>query len=68
MLASRAARSRLSPGACSFTGHVGLNEVRFYGHVSRRVRLRPRAYKLVIRAAVTGEPSASKTLSFRVVK
>ena len=56
-------------GTLSFTGHAGLDKVRFQGRISRSKQLKPGRYTLLISATNTaGQRSGPKSLSFRIVK
>jgi hypothetical protein len=62
-------RRTVTVGTLSFTGHAGVNRVRFQGRISRRKKLRPGRYTLVITAtSATGQRSVPHSLTFTVVK
>jgi hypothetical protein len=51
----------------TFFGHAGRNEVRFDGRITRRRKLKPGSYKLVITATANGQRAAPRRLHFRIV-
>jgi len=56
-------------GALSFTGHIGTNSVVFAGRISRRDKLNPGTYELIITATNTGgQRSAPVHLRFTIVE
>jgi hypothetical protein len=56
-------------GRLIFTGHGGTNTVAFQGRISKKRKLKPGRYTLVITAASSaGTRSAPKSLSFTIVK
>jgi hypothetical protein len=56
-------------GALSFTGHIGTNTVGFAGRISRRDKLDPGAYELIITATNTGDQrSAPVRLRFTIIE
>jgi hypothetical protein len=55
-------------GTLPLTAHQGRNKVSFEGRFSRRRKLAPGRYELVIAASNSAGHSASKSLSFTVVK
>jgi hypothetical protein len=56
-------------GMPSWTGHAGLNKIRFHGRVSSSRSLAPGTYLVVLTASVAGAPSSlSKPLSFTIVR
>ena len=60
---------KVAKGALSFTGHIGTNSVVFAGHISRRDKLNPGSYELLIIATDSaGQRSTSVSLSFTIVK
>ncbi len=59
---------RVGAGPLSFTGHAGTNKVFFEGLLSRRNKLRPGRYTLIISATRTGQLARSRPLSFTIVK
>lgn len=64
--ARRCSRS-VTRGTLSFSGHAGVNKVVFQGRVSRKVKLRPGTYTLVISAAGPSGTSAPQLLTFTIV-
>ena len=54
--------------AMSFTGHPGLNSVRFAGRISRSKKLEPGKWTLVVSATTPGLGSTSARLDFTIVK
>jgi trimeric autotransporter adhesin len=71
-----AARNRRRPnctrsvnaGILVFTGHAGTNQVFFEGVLSRRKKLRPGRYTLIIVASIAGRRSRPQRLSFAIVR
>ena len=55
-------------GALSLAAHAGTNKVRFQGLISRRKKLKPGTYKLLVVATVAGKRSRTATLSFTIVR
>ena len=55
-------------GTLSFTAHQGRNRVSFQGRISHRKKLAPGRYKVVIAARNSAGHSASRSLSFTVLK
>ncbi len=55
-------------GALTFSAHAGTNKVRFQGLISRRKKLKPGTYKLLVVATVAGKRSRTATLSFTIVR
>jgi hypothetical protein len=55
-------------GSLTFTGHAGLNTVRFKGWLSRTQKLTPGKYTLLITAITPGVGTTSQTLAFRIVR
>lgn len=55
-------------GMLAFSAHAGLNKVRFQGLISRRKKLRPGSYKLLVTATAAGKRSRTGTLSFTIVR
>jgi streptogramin lyase len=65
----RKCRRLVALAALSFNGHAGANKVRFQGRISRRKRLKPRAYVLAIYAANSaGQISKAARLRFTIVR
>jgi streptogramin lyase len=64
--ARKGKRSRPA-GRISFTGHAGLNTIRFYGRLSGHRRLKPGRYKLTISAAASSFHSTRHTLRFTIL-
>jgi YVTN family beta-propeller protein len=65
----RACKRTVTAGVLTFNGHRGANHVRFKGRVSRRKKLRPGKYTLVMTARDSGGvASAPRRLSFTIVK
>ena len=61
------ARTKVA-GTLRFAGHAGVNKVRFQGRLTRRKRLKPGRYTLVITATTPGAGSTSAKLKFTIVK
>jgi predicted outer membrane repeat protein len=55
-------------GTLSFAAHVGANKVRFQGLISKRKKLKPGSYKLLVVATAAGKRSRTGTLSFTIVR
>ena len=55
-------------GTLSFAAHAGTNKVRFQGLISRRKKLKPGGYKLLVTATAAGKRSRTGTLSFTIVR
>jgi streptogramin lyase len=55
-------------GHLAFTGHAGLDKVRFEGRLSSRHKLKPGPYTVTIQAANSTGPSAATVLRFTIVK
>ncbi len=55
-------------GTLAFSAHAGTNKVRFQGLISRRKKLKPGTYKLLVVATVAGKRSRTGTLSFTIVR
>jgi hypothetical protein len=55
-------------GTLSFAAHAGTNKVRFQGLISRRKKLSPGSYKLLVTATTAGQRSRTGTLSFTIVR
>jgi hypothetical protein len=51
-----------------FTAHAGMNKVRFQGLISKRKKLKPGSYKLLVTASAAGKRSRTGTLSFTIVR
>jgi hypothetical protein len=54
-------------GTLSFHAHAGTNTVRFEGRISKRRKLKPGRYKLIISARASGRHSASRSLRFTIL-
>jgi hypothetical protein len=55
-------------GALTFAAHAGTNKVRFQGLISKRKKLKPGRYKLLVFATAAGKHSRTGTLSFTIVR
>jgi hypothetical protein len=55
-------------GTLSFAAHAGRNKVRFQGLISKRKKLKPGSYKLLVTATAAGKRSRTGTLSFTIVR
>jgi hypothetical protein len=53
-------------GALTFSAHAGTNEVRFDGRITKRERLKPGSYVLLVTATAAGEHSTTSRLSFTI--
>ena len=59
----------ITAGTLKFSGHAGVNKVRFFGPLSHSKKLKPGRYTLQISAkSATGSHATSKPLSFTIVK
>lgn len=58
----------LLAGTLSFAAHAGVNKVRFQGLISKRKKLKPGSYKLLVTASASGKRSRTGTLSFTIVR
>jgi hypothetical protein len=54
-------------GTLAFSAHAGGNKVRFQGPISKRRKLSPGSYTLLISATASGKQSARTTLHFTIV-
>ena len=61
-------RCTLRRGSLTFAGHAGLNTVRFKGWLTRKRKLAPGKYSLVIEAITPGVGSTKQRLRFTVVR
>jgi hypothetical protein len=61
-------RCALGRGSLTFTGHAGLNTVRFTGWLSRTKKLTPGKYILTITAITPGVGATSQQLRFTIVR
>jgi hypothetical protein len=64
----RPCKRAVTRGTLSFTGHVGPNKLSFQGRISRRQKLKPGRYTLMLTVAGTKRQSAPKMLSFTIVQ
>jgi hypothetical protein len=65
----RGCKRSVTAGVLKFSGHTGPNRVRFKGRISRRKKLKPGKYSLVMTARDSaGARSVPKRLSFTIVK
>jgi YVTN family beta-propeller protein len=65
----RACKRTVTAGVLTFNGQRGANRVRFKGRITRRKKLRPGRYTLVMTARdAGGVASAPRRLSFTIVK
>jgi hypothetical protein len=55
-------------GALGFSAHAGKNKVRFQGLISKRKKLKPGSYKLLVVATASGTRSRTGTLSFTIAR
>jgi parallel beta helix pectate lyase-like protein len=56
----------VTAGTMTFAAHTGANKVRFQGLISKRKKLKPGSYKLLVVATVAGKRSRTATLSFTI--
>jgi hypothetical protein len=69
MFTRRAHGHRIRAGSLSFAAHAGVNKIRFQGRLSRRRRLKPGSYTVVITARnAAGMRSAPSSLRFTILK
>jgi uncharacterized repeat protein (TIGR01451 family) len=64
----RACRHTVTSGTLALTGHGGANKVAFQGRISRSQKLRPGRYTVLITATNTAGRSATRALSFTIVR
>ena len=65
----RACKRTVTDGTLSFAGHSGTNKILFEGRISRRKKLKPGRYTVVIEATnPAGERATPQKLSFTIVK
>ncbi|HVC07937.1 MAG TPA: beta-propeller fold lactonase family protein [Solirubrobacterales bacterium] len=55
-------------GELTFSAHAGTNRVRFGGRISKRKKLKPGSYTLLVAATASGMNSTPRTLRFKVAK
>jgi hypothetical protein len=58
----------VSAGVLTFAAHAGTNKLRFQGLISKRKKLKPGSYKLLVVATVAGKRSRTGTLSFTIAR
>ncbi|HEX3911520.1 MAG TPA: hypothetical protein VHW67_12560 [Solirubrobacteraceae bacterium] len=58
----------VTAGALTFAAHVGTNKVRFQGLISKRKKLKPGNYKLLVTATGSGGRSRTGSLSFTIAR
>ncbi|HEY1449510.1 MAG TPA: hypothetical protein VGF47_01055, partial [Solirubrobacteraceae bacterium] len=58
----------LVAGSFALSAHAGTNKVRFQGLISKRKKLKPGSYKLLVTASDAGKRSRTGTLSFTIVR
>jgi virginiamycin B lyase len=58
----------VTAGVLSFTGHEGVNHVRFEGRVSSRTKLTPGPYTVTVSAVNSTGPATPSSLHFTIVK
>jgi hypothetical protein len=56
----------LNAGAFTFSAHAGTNKVRFEGLISKRTKLKPGSYTLLVSATASGKRSTTGTLHFTI--
>ena len=64
----RRPRCTLTRGSLTFTGHAGLNTVRFKGWLARTKKLAPGKYTLVMTAITPGVGATSQQLRFTIAR
>jgi len=55
-------------GTLTFSAHAATNKVRFEGLISKRHKLKPGSYTLLITATASGQHSTPRTLHFTIAK
>ncbi|HUA73367.1 MAG TPA: hypothetical protein VL988_01255 [Solirubrobacteraceae bacterium] len=55
-------------GTLVFSAHAGTNKVRFQGLISKRRKLKPGSYRLLVSASDAGQRSRTATLGFTIVR
>lgn len=58
----------VTAGTITFAAHGGTNKVRFQGLISKRKKLKPGSYKLLVLASAAGMRSRTATLSFTIAR
>ena len=61
-------RRTVVAGTLGFSAHAGKNKVRFQGLISKRKKLKPGSYKLLVVATASGKRSRTGTLSFTIAR
>jgi hypothetical protein len=56
------------PGTLTVSAHAGANKLRFQGLISKRKKLKPGSYKLLVAASTAGVRSRTATLRFTIVR
>jgi hypothetical protein len=64
----RRCKRTVSAGVLTFAAHTGTNKVRFQGAISKRKKLKPGSYKLLVTATTAGKRSRTGTLSFTIAR
>lgn len=64
----RCKRTVIAGALPPLAAHAGTNKVRFQGLISRRKKLKPGTYKLLVVATVAGKRSRTGTLSFTIAR
>ncbi len=64
----RCKRTVIAGALPPLAAHAGANKVRFQGLISRRKKLKPGSYKLLVVATVAGKRSRTGTLSFTIAR
>ncbi len=64
----RRCKRTVTAGVLTFAAHAGTNKVRFQGLISKRKKLKPGTYKLLVTATAAGKRSRTSTLSFTIVR
>jgi alpha-tubulin suppressor-like RCC1 family protein len=62
----RRCRRTVTVGTLTFTGHARTNKVKFAGRVSKRHKLKPGSYRLVISATTSRKTATAHTLKFTI--
>jgi len=55
-------------GPLTFSGHIGINKVAFYGLLAAGKKLTLGSYTLLVSATVSGKTSRTQTLRFTIVR
>ena len=67
-IAHKACKRTLKAGALTFSGHLGINKVAFYGLLGAGKKLTPGSYTLLVSATAAGKRSRTQTLRFTITR